>query len=361
MLRLLLLLAAMAPAAAAQPATVVGTVTDETGFPIPGANVYLSGTTHGDATNERGRFEIRGVAPGAYRVIASMLGFETVSQSLHLAGGDWKSVRLKMTETGVEIGTASVEVERDRQWESRLARFTQILIGESANADSTRILNPEVLDFRSSWGNLTATARAPLIIENRALGYRLRYDLQEFEAGPRSIRYRGDEIFEALIPRDADEASRWEAARQRAYRGSLAHLFRALLEGTAEDEGFTLYHAAEARNTFPGSGETTSRASADQVLTAADYGWGTLRFGGQIDVVYDREPEEPAYLDSQWFRETRQKPNPVQSSSLHITETLVRVDPQGTPEDPTSLTTSGYMGFERLADRVPEDYVPPAE
>ena len=35
-----------------------------------------------------------------------------------------------------------------------------------------------------------------------------------------------------------------------------------------------------------------------------------------------------------------------------------RFDPQGTPEDPYAITTSGYLGFERLADAVPEDYVP---
>ena len=35
-----------------------------------------------------------------------------------------------------------------------------------------------------------------------------------------------------------------------------------------------------------------------------------------------------------------------------------RIDPQGTPEDPFAVWTSGYLGFERLADEVPDDYVP---
>ena len=87
-----------------------------------------------------------------------------------------------------------------------------------------------------------------------------------------------------------------------------------------------------------------------------DDGWGTLRIRGRLDVTY-REPEDPAYLDSDWFNDRRSRPSSVQVSGLHVRRSA-RFDPQGTPEDPFSISTSGYLGFERLADRVPEDYTP---
>lgn len=356
---LLLLLLSAPVVALAQPATVVGTVTDDSGLPMPGVNVYLAGTTRGDATDAKGRYRIESVEPGAYRVVASMLGFETSGQDLRLAGGDFVRVDLEMAPSSVDIGTASVEVERDRRWERRLDRFTRALIGESSNADSTRILNPEVLDFRESWGSLTATARAPLLIENLALGYRIHYDLESFEASSGGIRYDGSESFERMAPASSAEAERWAAARRRAYEGSQAHLFRSLLDGTAEEEGFVLMEVYE-RETHAFGGTSATKADAGDVMQPGAYGWGSLRFSGTIEVVYDGEPEDPAYLTSEWFPDDRRIPDDRQRSTLHLTEGALRVDPKGAPENPLGITTSGYMAFERLADRVPEDYTPEA-
>ncbi|OZC03788.1 carboxypeptidase-like regulatory domain-containing protein [Rubricoccus marinus] len=355
---LVIVLLLLASGALAQPATVNGIVRDASGFPLPGANVYLSGTARGAASDADGKYSIEDVPPGAYRIVASMLGYQAAVREIRLAGGARIYVTLELEPSAVEMGTARVEAERDRRWERRLAQFARVLLGESANADSTRILNPEVLSFRSSWGTLTATAAAPLLIENRALGYRLRYDLHEFEASSGRVRYHGDEVFEPLAPGDSAEARRWAAARKRAYLGSQAHLFRALLEGTAEDEGFTLLHVFDGDGLDRRAEGATFRTSSDDLLQEASYGWGTLRFRGRVDVAYGGEPEDEAYLTSEWFRERRRVPDPVQRSTLHLNESSVRLDPQGTPEDPFAISTSGYMAYERLADRVPEEYRP---
>lgn len=353
----LLLFLLLASGAAAQPAVVSGVVRDSTGAPLPGANVYLSGTQRGDATDARGAFEIPGVPPGAYRLVASMVGYAPEAEALTLDAGDTVRVAFVLRDAPVLGPAAEVEGERDRTWEKRLRWFSRELIGESALADSTRILNPEVLDFRVSWGELTATARAPLVIENLGLGYRLRYDLAHFAASPTRVSYDGDERFEPLAPEDSAEAARWATARETAYRGSLQHILRSLLAGRAEDEGFTLMLVYEADRTMRGSG-ATFRTSSRHVMRVDSTGWGTLRVPGRLEVAYT-EREDPAYPRSAWFREPRQRPASVQRSALHVGG-RARIDPQGTPEDPFAVSTSGYLAFERLADRVPEDYVPPA-
>ncbi|MEL6615836.1 MAG: hypothetical protein AAFQ43_08865, partial [Bacteroidota bacterium] len=78
----------------------------------------------------------------------------------------------------------------------------------------------------------------------------------------------------------------------------------------------------------------------------------------RLEVTYG-EPEDPAYPRSAWFREPRQRPARLQRSALHVGG-RARIDPQGTPEDPFAVSASGYLAFERLADRVPEDYAPEA-
>ena len=351
-LPLLLLLAA---AVGAQPGTLAGTVRDAAGAPLPGASVYLSGTTRGASSDADGRYRLEAVPPGAYRLVGSLVGYAADVHEVRLAAGEERIVDLRLAEATLDLGTVRVEAERDGRWARRLAWFRKALVGESANADSTRILNPEVLEFRVRWGTLHAEAAAPLVFENRALGYRLTYDLHAFSASSGSVRYDGDERFEELAPASDAEAARWEAARARAYRGSLAHVLQALLAGTASAEGFSF----EVAPTDLFGSRSSFRTPARWLMDVDDDGWGTLRARGRIDVVYEGEPEEEAYLRSEWFREDRARPDPVQRSSLHLDRGRARVDPQGTPEDPFGISTSGHLAFERLADRVPEAYRPP--
>lgn len=42
----------------AQQKTITGTITDETGVPLPGANVFIEGTTQGVAADFDGNFSI---------------------------------------------------------------------------------------------------------------------------------------------------------------------------------------------------------------------------------------------------------------------------------------------------------------
>ena len=350
-----LLLVLLGTAVAAQTATVRGVVRDAGGAALPGASVYLSGTTRGAAADAEGRYEIVGAPPGAYRLVGSLVGYEADVHELRLAAGAQAAVDLRLEATTVSLGAVRVEAPVDGRWRKRLAWFSKALLGESANARATEILNPEVLDFRLRWGTLRATAAAPLVLENRALGYRLVYDLHAFSASATRVSYDGDERFEALDPADADEAARWAAARERAYRGSERHLYQALLAGRAREEGFTLTVVRD--DPFYGTSRGASFPARD-VMRPDTAGWGTLRVRGRLDVVYD-EAEEPAYLRSDWFRERRGRVNDVQRSSLRVERGRVRIDPQGTPEDPFAVTAMGYLGFERLADLVPAEYAPP--
>lgn len=64
------------PTLAATTGTVAGKITDEqTGEPLPGANVFLKGTNIGTASGPDGSFEITDVPPGTYTVVASFIGY----------------------------------------------------------------------------------------------------------------------------------------------------------------------------------------------------------------------------------------------------------------------------------------------
>lgn len=63
------------------PGKITGTVKDETGNPLPGANVMIDGKTIGASTDLDGHYIILNITPGVYSVTASYIGFEKVRQT----------------------------------------------------------------------------------------------------------------------------------------------------------------------------------------------------------------------------------------------------------------------------------------
>jgi hypothetical protein len=61
---------------------IAGIVTDKTtGEPILGANVVVTGTSFGAATDENGQYTILYIPPGTYNVAVSVIGFEKMTMS----------------------------------------------------------------------------------------------------------------------------------------------------------------------------------------------------------------------------------------------------------------------------------------
>lgn len=67
--------------------TVKGKVTDQDGSPLFAANVILSGTTFGAATDMEGRYSIKGVPAGTYDLKISMVGFAPQEFSITVSDG----------------------------------------------------------------------------------------------------------------------------------------------------------------------------------------------------------------------------------------------------------------------------------
>ena len=79
----LLVLLAGAASLSAQSLTVTGTVSDATGYPLPGAAVIVEGTANGAITDPDGRYELRGVRTDASLTV-DILGYK--GQTVKVAG-----------------------------------------------------------------------------------------------------------------------------------------------------------------------------------------------------------------------------------------------------------------------------------
>ena len=62
--------------------SVVGTVSDDEGNALAGANVAVEGTEAGASSNQDGSFSISGLGDGTYTVTASFIGYDDAVEYL---------------------------------------------------------------------------------------------------------------------------------------------------------------------------------------------------------------------------------------------------------------------------------------
>lgn len=345
--------------------TLTGNIQDaETGTPLTGAHVFIASSMIGTTTDRDGNYILSGVPLGAHRLYVSMLGFEDDFLDILLRTEESQRFNFSLQPAVLDVGEIVVEAERDRRWARRLKRFTSEFIGETPNAEQTTILNPEVLDFDETRGTFTAVAAAPLIIENKALGYRIQYFLSDFESTPGRVRYDGEGLYEELEPEHAEQARQWELKRREAFIGSFRHFMLSLIAGRSEAQGFKTYSrpsAGGARGDAFAAASTVANQrfplDPDGLLSPGEApNEYILEFDGHLEIVFMGEQEDPAYLD--WsLRPERSNPR-FQTSWTFLDHGPAVVDYKGDTLDPYAVVFMGYWAFERVADDPPREYRP---
>ena len=374
---ILLVLTGPAQSSQAQRATVAGIVTDQSdGMPLPGVNVFLSGTLLGTVTDSLGQFVIESVPLGPYQLVASMIGYEATVRQIEITKPEFYGIALLLKPTIYELGEISVSDSFDRAWwERRLQVFKRGLFSTTENAAACEILNPLVLDFMDEDNVLRATASEPLVVVNRRLGYRITFVLKTFEYNlwNETVRYYLYPVYEELEPKDEKEAQRYQQRRLKTYEGSLRHFLRLLVQYRHQPiDNFTHLTGYKLALAVPleraPSGKTfldlargipfeaiSAPVVIDSLFQETETGALVLRGPLQLAVEYTREREAYEYKRS--MERTQSVPR-GQSSTLAVLYP-VTVDERGLLGDPEAIIKFGYMGWERFADRLPYEYEPP--
>ncbi len=110
---LVLLISSLASQESPGGSTISGYVLDsESGEGLPGANVILSGTLMGTATNIDGYFVITEVPSGSYELKFSYMGFEPLIQTVNLRSGERFRQNFELIPQTVELQEVVVTEER---------------------------------------------------------------------------------------------------------------------------------------------------------------------------------------------------------------------------------------------------------
>lgn len=405
-LPIVLLFICFSCAAVAQTSLYIqGKVVDgESSQPLANSSVFISNTSKGTITDAAGAFMLSDVPSGQYDLIISCVGYETYVYSFSGKQLPLRlQVNLKRKATDLE-GVTVVPYEKDG-WQKWGKYFTDSFIGTSANASDCKLLNPQAVRFHFSrkQNMLEAIADEPLIIENKALGYRITYQLEQFRSdfSQRSVLYLGYPLFENMQQKRSLIKQRWKANRERAYTGSMLHFMRSLYKRNLPEEGFEVRrlfrkpnlekervklvsrNLAVSKNAgnalaggvrtpgdLPDSSEYYSRIlrqpdfidSIGRDLLIADSMINNdfvLFFKDYLAITFKNEKEEQAYLETM---HERRLPYYQRSMIWLHTSNPVRIESNGSYFNPLDIYAWGYWAWsEKLGDMLPLDYVKPGE
>jgi hypothetical protein len=340
-------------------ATITGYVLDaQQGDTLVGVNVYVSGTTLGAATDAHGFFRIDTIPFGKHEIIASIIGYRREVKPLLLNNVLNTPLLFQLVPDTLILADVEVQATYPKDWQQNLRRFEDLFIGTMRFAKDCDILNPEVLDFVYEDDVLQATAKVPLEIENRALGYRITFYLKNLYGNIHSSFYSGQAFFTELTPKNEREAQRWRTNRLEAYRGSLRHFLTALVQKRLHEENFQLFQVARA-----GMHRQIKTDPQSILKQAAQDFVHVLDFPDALYVLYEGEARERGYstylIDTKIIPQGRNITGSSQYSWLTLNAGPVIFDTDGRLRNPEVLTRYAYWGWEeRIAMMLPWDFDP---
>lgn len=375
---------------------------------LAAVNVYLANSSIGTVTDEKGNFIIRNFPAGRYDLVISCIGYTTQVITI-LSSQLPPSLTVTLQPKVEELQEVVVEPYEKNGWEKWGSFFMENFIGTHAFAMDCKFKNRDAVKFRFSKkkNTLRAVSTEQLVIENRALGYILRYDLVNFEYnfGTRILLYQGYPLFEEMETKRNGLQKRWVRNREEVYYGSVMHFMRSLYRNKLVEEHFAvrrlikisddekkrvkaLYRTQLVNQAIEGGtvtinsdGTTTSmrRDSAayyrkvmnepesmniliDKVLTGDSIAYAIdsttvgFEFPGYLQVVYT-EKQTPSEYKKHLPRGVESIP--LTSELLRTNQRPVAVLSNGSYFEPTDLITSGYWGWsEKMATMLPSDYWP---
>lgn len=380
-------------------AQITGRVIDASNQqPILGASIFFSNTSRGTVTQQDGSFQLSLPGNGRFELVVSYIGYETYTTTI-LSNQIPSKLEIKLKPKATELDEVIVEPYEKNGWEKWGRTFTELFLGTTEESKLCKLLNPEVLKFRFSKKNQTlrVSATAPLLIENRALGYSIRYQLEGFsyDMSKRYLLFVGYPFFEEMNAKRTRQIDNWKINRAYVYDGSVTHFMRALYRNQLIEEGFEIrslvkivnqnkaQRKAAIRESMLGSNQVVVQSApsassqpiysgspfsepdsfsvasslllpADSIAFAVDSTVCGLYFKNYIQVIYVKQPTPKLYQQQQGSDAA----NSRQISEVRITgDRPILILSNGSYFEPTELVYQGFWAWsEKISRMLPYDY-----
>lgn len=302
--------------------------------PIEGASVYFDNTTIGCISNNIGEFEIPFNESINTPLVISFIGYKKqVVTDYNLE----TNLKIKLEE---ELSTLNeVVIDSKDSWsrKKKLEQFKLQFLGFSSNSLSCKIRNEDdiILRYLEADNILVASARRPIKIYNKNLGYEIEYDLQEFEiqyeisSGSLKINSVSSVFyFGTTFYKSDQENNKILKRRRNAYYGSMLHFMRSLLYHKLEENKFSLLYE---KKVVAAENFISKYATNDPSIYKA-------RIFKPLTIIYES--------------------NVARQSSVIPNQIYFYLDLNGGYSPIEALTFTGEIGLNRFGDTLPLDYEP---
>ena len=331
---------------------ISGKVIDaETKQVLQGASVFCIQTTIGTLVNNEGMFSMR-LPNGGYELGISYSGYETITMRINdqTEGLIDKVWELKQKQKNLEEVSIVFTSEVKDGLEKYGDFFKDQFIGTSENAKQCKIVNPEVLRFfyYKKKDKLKVISKEDLIIDNEALGYQIRYQLDSFihEYKTGATESTGIPFFQSKIGSEADN-TRWNEKRATAYYGSVLHFFRCYYDSTLNLNGYKV-ELVDEKTDRP----LQIKNPYDSIYySKSDNNELELSFPGKLRVQYKEEKPSSIYI----LEKKIPTSTPFQISIIKFLNNIV-IEENGYFYDQRDLFYSGYWDWEKIGDMLPYDF-----
>ncbi|WP_177191782.1 carboxypeptidase-like regulatory domain-containing protein [Parafilimonas terrae] len=361
--------------------TLQGKVIDSaTSQPLANVSVFISNTSAGTITKQDGSFSLS-IPQGAYQIVFSYIGYATKTYATNTISNPF-NVYLSPSDHQLE-DVVLVPFEKDG-WANWGKFFIDLFIGTTDEARQCVIQNTKTIRFRhdKKAKTLQAIAFEPLTIINKALGYKIQYQLEEFtyDFTNKYLFYQGYPLFTEMRG-SGYRQKRWQAKRKEVYEGSQMHFMRSLCRNVIVEEGFDVFRMRKIENEekkrirlmlkYNPMPEDSSKyyenilAEPDEKsiiysgkLTGDSIAFGInditagFEFDNYLYINYNKKKVPDAFLRS--F--PRSSANMASEITL-LEKVTLQVDANGNFHPQLALLNTGYWGWsEKISRMLPFDY-----
>ncbi len=136
--------------------TIKGEITDtKSGEPLIGANIMLSGTMLGSATDVNGFYLISGVPIGSFTIMAMFIGYETIEKDIQVAADQEYIVNLALKASAIELQETKVTAEKRKEKITNAPASMEIITSRDIKGKNTTNMGAYLkglkgVDFTSS-------------------------------------------------------------------------------------------------------------------------------------------------------------------------------------------------------------------
>lgn len=362
---------------------------------LASASIFINNSSKGTVSNADGKFTLGGITEKNFELIISYTGFVSVSLKITPENiGRFQTIKMVPRKKTLE-GISIMIPEKDG-WKTWGKFFTESFIGQSDFAKECVIENPKALRFFNDkkHNRLTAYSNTNLIIKNKALGYLIKYQLEEFNYDFKNkiISYVGYTNFQELKTHSANKRTRWLKARNEAYYGSIMQFMRSLYSDSVAEKGFDVREKIRIYNTdtlfnkiyLPGNmptvriGNDSYKARAgeipsfkkipdyvdlinlknlsfkDAVTFDSSSKQKEFYFDNYIQVVFKNANAKMDYIIANGLPKYL-KMKQSSEAKLSLEEPLI-IEKDGSYFNSLNMISSGYWGWYKMAEMLPSDF-----